>query len=172
MTLYRRARADKAANDKRTDWEWMEKRQKERRVRMRRRRKRDRILVDEEQAKMARALGKEADGAKVVDPGDDSDPSSVSSDYDRKAVTRPTKNLRLDYGLPPDHPVVRGAAPTPGMHGVVTYVRRSKWAAFGVHRKKKAGGVIGQLRAYVGCIGWGEGGWRRVEGVCAVVAFR
>jgi hypothetical protein len=55
--------------------------------------------------------------------------------------------LQLDYGLPPEHPVNRGAAPDPDARGVIKTIKRQKWTEFGLTRKRANAGVIGRLRA-------------------------
>ena len=60
MGLARRARQDKNIAEKRTDWEWQEKRAKERRARARRRHRRDRMHADAENEMMAKAMGRVA----------------------------------------------------------------------------------------------------------------
>ena len=60
MGFARRARQDKHIAEKRTDWEWQEKRAKERRARARRRHRRDRMHADAENEMMAKAMGRVA----------------------------------------------------------------------------------------------------------------
>jgi hypothetical protein len=124
----------------------MERRAKERRSRARRKHRRDRMLVKQESALVAKALGKSTDD---VGKGSGSDASSLSSDYERKGVTVPSKHLKLDYGLPPEHPVNRGAAPDASARATIKHVNRQLWADFGIARVRKTGGLIGRLRAYV-----------------------
>jgi hypothetical protein len=53
-----RARHDKNLAEKKSDWEWQEKRAKERRARARRKHRRDRMHADAENEMMSRAMGR------------------------------------------------------------------------------------------------------------------
>ena len=59
---------------------------------------------------------------------------------------RPSHHLTLDYGLPPEHPVNRGAAPDADAHALIKRVKRQQWTEFGLPRKRHTGGVIGRIK--------------------------